>query len=99
MYNFSGNQAAHPYLHFHLNTSNIKPPFECLIVISSLSLIMASDITFKCQNLFPLPISLYQNMVALLFQLFRLKTHGYRFACMSGDEQDPFSDEEPQEGK
>ena len=60
---------------------------------------MASDITFKCQNLFPLPISLYQNMVALMFQLFRLKTHGYRFACMSGDEQDPFSDEETQEGK
>ena len=58
-----------------MNTGvHITPPFERLIVISSLSLIMASDITFKCQNLFPLQISLYEHVATLMFQLFRLKT-------------------------
>lgn len=43
-------------------------------VISSLSLVLVSDITSKCQNLFPLQTSLSQNMATLMFQLFRLKT-------------------------
>ena len=72
MYKFSGNPGCSSRLAFP--TAYLTPPFECLIVISSLSLVLVSDITSKCQNLFPLQPSLSQNMATLMFQLFRLKT-------------------------
>lgn len=97
--NFSGNQAAHSYLHFHLNASNINTSIWMLN--SHLKLKSNKGFWYYLQmsklispTNFPIPEhgSSYVPVV-------QIKNLGDRFACMSGDEQNPFSEEETQEGK